>query len=194
MKNSIKTAIAGGVALTALVIGGLSNGTLGHIFNEGASAPSSISQTVSQHASGNTMTAILAAQTALKVGDHLKDGTIIIHIDNNTALTAPENLFGGVSDFRHQDDVVAQANAQNLQGHNDWRRATDEEASILAKNWNKVAPPAQQGSAAPQFWGKYAEVDSSGRVYRGGETDPDARFWSYSLSVPVVRSVALAPR
>jgi hypothetical protein len=131
------------------------------------------------------------AQKVLEVGDPLKDGTIVIAVDpdKNTSLRVPEGIFGGESDFDHQDDVVREANAQGLHGHKDWRRVTNKEAYTLAGAWNKVAPLAlRHGPAAPWFWGASYGHCSNGRVYRSGESD-----WYYdgrdsSRPVPVVRS------
>lgn len=142
-------------------------------------------------ANGNTMTAIAAAQKALEIGDRMKDGTVVIAVDlkKNTALFAPEGIFGGNSDFDHQDGVVKQANARSLHGNKDWRRGTDKEASALANAWDKVAPPALQGRDTPWFWGAASSKNDNGRVYRGGKADGvsnDHRY--YSHPVPVVRS------
>jgi len=141
-------------------------------------------------ANSNTMSAIAAAKEALEIGDRMKDGTVVIAVDlkNNTALFAPEGIFGGNSSFDDQDSVVKQSNAQGLHGQKDWRRITDKEASSLAKAWDKVAPPALQGSAAPWFWGASALNASLGRVYRGGGSDWNISSRYHSRPVPVVRS------
>ncbi len=130
------------------------------------------------------------AQKVLAVGDRLKDGTVVIAVDpdKDTSLRAPEGIFGGESDFDHQDSVVNNANAQRLNGHNDWRRVTNEEANTLAGAWNKVAPPALQGRAAPWFWGASLNGYLDGRVYRGGESDWYGFDRYSSRPVPVVRS------
>lgn len=132
------------------------------------------------------------AQKVLKVGDRLRDGTVVIAVnpDKNTSLRVPEGIFGGESDFDHQDGVVNNANAKSLHGHNDWRRVTNKEADTLAGAWGKVAPPALQGRAAPWFWGASNSLYILGRVCRGGESDWDAIyvFRDYSRPVPVVRS------
>lgn len=143
-----------------------------------------------------TSTAIAAAQEALVIGQKMKDGTVVIAVDlqKNLALFAPEGIFGGKSDFDHQDGVVKKVNEQSLAGHKDWRRITDQEASALAKDWPKVAPPALQGSAAPRFWGAstfnfdFGDNYYYGRVYRGGEADCGGGDRNGSRLVPVVRS------
>jgi len=138
-----------------------------------------------------TSTAVGAAKEALEIGDRMKDGTIVIAVDlkMNIALFVPEDIFGGNSTLYHQAVVVAKANAQNLHGKKDWRRITDEEANSLAKDWDKVAPPALQGHAAPWFWGAFSYFGSnSGRVYRGGEADCSYYHRNNSRPVPVVRS------
>lgn len=130
-------------------------------------------------------------QKVLEVGDRLRDGTVVIAVDldNHTSLRVPEGIFGGVSAFDDQDGVVNNANAQNLHGHDDWRRVTNEEASTLAGAWNKVAPPALQGGrAAPWFWGASGNHFISGRVYRGGESGWLSSYQDTSRPVPVVRS------
>lgn len=140
----------------------------------------------------NTVTAIAAAKKALEIGQRMKDGTVVIAVDlkENFALFAPKEIFGGGSNFNNQDDIVKKANEEGLHGHSDWRRVTDKEASALAHAWDKVAPPALQGSAAPWFWGASGtgRYDTAGHIYRGGEADwgGDDRGWSHP--VPVVRS------
>lgn len=130
------------------------------------------------------------AQKVLAVGDRLKDGTVVIAVDvnKNKALFAPGGIFGGESDFDYQDGVVDTANAQSLHGHNDWRRVTNDEAGTLASAWNKVAPDALQGRAAPWFWGASIVLYSTGRVYRGGESVWRDFHRDDSRPVPVVRS------
>ena len=131
------------------------------------------------------------AQKAHEVGERLKDGTVVIAVDpdTNTSLRVPGDIFGGKSDFYHQDGVVNTANAQSLHGHQDWRRVTDAEAGTLARAWNKVAPPTLQGSAAPWFWGASAHY-SNGSIFRGGESGwgTATRDRYGSCPVPVVRS------
>jgi len=123
----------------------------------------------------------------------MKDGTVVIGVDlrKNIALFAPENIFGGNSDFDHQDGVVAKANAKSMNGHKDWRRITDKEASTLAKNWKKVAPPELQGDAAPLFWSACTDTNKYfgvlGRSYSGNDSAAGAGQQN-SLAVPVVRS------
>jgi len=124
---------------------------------------------------------------ALEVGDRV-DGTVVIAVDKDIATFAPEGIFGGNSAFDSQDSVVKQANARSLHGNNDWRRITDMEAWALTKAWDKVAPPALQGSAAPWFWGASTRYDS-GRVCRSGDSDWGNYYYRfYSRPVPVVRS------
>jgi hypothetical protein len=134
-------------------------------------------------ANGNTSTAIAAAKEALEIGDRMKDGTVVIAVDleKNTALFAPEGIFGGSSDFEHQDGVVKNTNEQSLAGHKDWRRITDEEAGALAVAWDRVAPAALQDSHAPWFWG-------ASNICRGGEFLSSYDAQDGSRPVPVVRS------
>ena len=72
--------------------------------------------------------------------------------------------------------------------HDDWRRITDEEGSILAQEWLKVA----RGRPAEDYWlfSTFGNPESlQGQVRRGGEgvpmwiTDRDKNLW-----VPVVRA------
>jgi hypothetical protein len=133
-----------------------------------------------------------AARVAHEVGDHLKDGTVCIAVDlkNDNALFAPEGIFGGNARFDDQDKVVEKVNAGNgTHGHKDWRRISDAEGKKLSDAWNKVAPPALQGRAAPWFWlaSPYGN-DCDGRVRRGGETVSASHYRYDSLPVPVVRS------
>ena len=131
-----------------------------------------------------------AALKAHEVGEHLEDGTVCIAVDlkNDKALFAPEGIFGGNAPFDDQDEVVVKVNARSgTHGHKDWRRITDEEGKTLADVWNKVAPPALQGRAAPWFW--LASPDHyHGRVRRGGEADGNYNNRDDLLPVPVVRS------
>lgn len=139
----------------------------------------------------NTSTSISLAPRALKVGEHLRDGTVVLSVDleKNEALFVPAKIFGGEAKFDHQDNVVKSANRDGLHGHKDWRRITDAEGETLSKAWDKVAPAELQGRAAPWFWlaSPYYLI-YVGRVCRGGEAD-----WLYgnrddSDPVPVVRS------
>jgi hypothetical protein len=133
-----------------------------------------------------------AALKAHEVGEHLKDGTVCIAVDlkNDNALFAPEGIFGGNAKFDDQDEVVEKVNAGNgTHGHKDWRRITDAEGKTLSEVWNKVAPPALQGRAAPWFWLASPYDDfNGGRVRRGGEAGWYNSYRNYSLPVPVVRS------
>lgn len=128
--------------------------------------------------------------TGLEIGQKMKDGTVVIAVDvqKNIALFAPEGIFGGESVFTRQDAVVQKANEQGLAGHKDWRRVTEKEASALARDWNKVAPPALQGTDAPRFWGATAMRSFYGPSYLGGNPDWSSCHGTYSRAVPVVRS------
>jgi hypothetical protein len=157
---------------------------------------------------------VLAETRLLAVGDELKDGTICIAVDDRKgeALVVPAGFFAGKS--RHfakdQDSLVAQFNAwaaraeqaQNKEqaalaadgkkqahGHDDWRRLTDAEASLLARVWLKVA----RGRLPEDYWmsSSFGNPESlQGQVRRGGEgvpiwiTNRDKDLW-----VPVVRAV-----
>lgn len=138
---------------------------------------------------------------SLAVGDRMKDGTVVVavDVDSHTALFSPEEVVWGKCTFEDQTKVVSYINSLGiLHGHTDWRNATDQEASELAKNWNKVAPPQFQGDAAPWFWSTkpYKPLDDNdhfrgGRVYRA--SDPGMRNSTHlSLSrvalLPIVRS------
>ncbi len=126
-----------------------------------------------------------------EVGEHLKDGTVCVAVDlkNNNALFAPEGIFGGNAKFDDQDEVLEKVNAGNgTHGHKDWRRITDAEGKTLSEVWDKVAPPALQGRAAPWFWLASPNSNFYGRVRRGGEADGTNLYRHNSLPVPVVRS------
>jgi hypothetical protein len=140
-------------------------------------------------------TAANDAGKALEVGEHLKDGTVVIAVDleHNEALRVPEGIFGGNDRFDYQDEVVEEVNAgSGTHGHKDWRRITDEEGKTLSEVWNKVAPAALKGRAAPWFWlaspYSFNYTSNLGRVRRGGEADWYSRNRYDSLPVPVVRS------
>ncbi len=145
-------------------------------------ANGNVEQTVSNDSS------VAAAPKTHEVGERLEDGTVCIDVDlkNNKALFAPEGIFGGAAKFDDQDDVVEKVNAgDGLHGHKDWCRITDAEGKKLSDVWNKVAPPALQGSAAPWFW--LASPGTNGRMRRGGEAD--GTYGRDCLRpVPVVRS------
>lgn len=137
-----------------------------------------------------TSTAIGLAQRVLEVGEHLRDGTVVLSVDlgKNEALFVPAKIFGGRAKFDHQDNVVKSANKNSLHGHNDWRRITDEEGEILSKAWDKVAPAKLQGRNAPWFWLASHVNSGLGRVRRGGEAGWHFLNRTYSDPVPVVRS------
>lgn len=126
----------------------------------------------------------------LEIGQKMTDGTVVIAVDvqKNLALFAPEGIFGGEAVFANQDAVVKKSNEQSLAGHKDWRRVTENEASALARDWKKVAPPALQGRDAPQFWGATAILSFYGPSYLGGNPDWSSCHGTYSRAVPVVRS------
>ncbi|MDD9900303.1 MAG: hypothetical protein OXT65_04930 [Alphaproteobacteria bacterium] len=136
---------------------------------------------------GNTMTAIDTAQKAFEIGECLKDGTIVFGFDDDkNPLRVPEGVLCGETDYYSQNRIVERANADALHGHKTWTRLSDKECAQLAKVWDKVAPVAQRGSAAPWFWGaSSSHRHSFGNVYRGGgkssTTDLNA-----SRFVPVV--------
>ena len=135
-------------------------------------------------------TAAVTAKEALKVGDRLKNGTVVLFVDlkKNEALFLPAAIFGGKASFADQDNVVKAANAKALHGHSDWRRITDTEGKTLSKVWDKVAPPELQGRAAPWFWLASPYGNHLGRVGRGGEADWLNLRRHLSLPAPVVRS------
>ena len=126
---------------------------------------------------------------ALDVGDRLRDGTVVLAVDpkKNKALFVPNAIFGGLSFFDWQDDIVKESNAKKLHGHNNWRRMTDAEAETLANVWVKVAPRGLRGRAAPWFWVASHDGDYHGRVRKGGEADWFAKSRNYSFQVPLVR-------
>lgn len=140
-------------------------------------------------ANGNTMTAIAAAQEAYKIGDRLKEGkltTVIFGFDENKdPIRVPESVFVGNAEFYNQDKAVAEANERlGLKGQKALTRLNDQECAQLAKVWDKVAPPALQGSAAPWFWGASDFNYDGERVYRGGEADWGSDFRYNSHPVP----------
>lgn len=135
------------------------------------------------------------ARKVLEVGDHMKDGTVVIDVDlkNDIAFFAPENIFGGNSDFDHQNDVVDKVNAKNLHGHKDWRRITSAQAEKLSIIWSKVAPPGLRGRNAPRFWSPLPfdhPSDPYGSTYRGDTVGPlnMPMRRTRSCAVPVIRS------
>lgn len=137
----------------------------------------------------------------LEVGDHLKDGTIVLSVDleKNEALFVPGNIFGGYSTFRHQDRVVEAANRNMAHGHEDWRRITEAEGVTLSQVWDKVAPPILQGRYAPHFW-TAAPVGMNQGIHRQGGWEVSHINYlttSHDISsrpVPVVRSGPIPSR
>jgi hypothetical protein len=130
------------------------------------------------------------ARKALEVGERLRDGTVCIAVDlaKNEALFAPAGIFGGNAKFDEQHKIPARLNSENAHGHNDWRNITDEEGATLSAVWDKVAPPEQQGRAAPWFWLASPNYNFFGRVRRGGEADWNLYNRNGSLPVPCVCS------
>ena len=137
-----------------------------------------------------------AAKRALFVGDQMADGTVVVAVDKdrNIALFAPEGIFAGKAGFHSQDAVAETANTYSLHGHKDWRRVADREASALAKEWNKFAPPSLQGTGREWFWGAaggpthYNGRPLEGRAYVGATTRWHNFDAPTSFQVPVVRS------
>jgi hypothetical protein len=142
-------------------------------------------QTASNDSSG------AAAPKAHQVGEHLKDGTVCIAVDlkNDNALFAPEGIFGSYECCDHQEEAVNRVNAgKGRHGHKDWRRITEAEGKTLSEVWDKVAPPALKGRAAPWFWLPGQSFVDDGMARKGGEADWDFLDKYFSLPVPVVRS------
>lgn len=135
-------------------------------------------------------TDIANAKNSLEIGDRIKDGTVVIAVDlkKNIALFAPEELFGGRSDFDHQIQIAKQANLNTLHGHKGWRTITDLEAINLANAWEKVAPAELKGRASPWFWGASEVEQRYGVVFHGGISKPSSIGKRYNLPVPVVRT------
>ena len=130
----------------------------------------------------------------LEVGDRMRDGTVVVAVDpkKNVALFAPEDIFGGESEFYHQDDVVNKANDQGLSGHKDWRRVTDKEAGKLAKDWGEVAPPALRDEPT-EFWGAYSIPNNwvlipLAHLYCGGKAEAVVDAKCTTHHVPIIRS------
>jgi len=121
----------------------------------------------------------------------MKDGTVVIAVDikNNIALFAPNSIFAGEAAFNNQNDVVKQANAGNgLHDHKDWRRLSDFEPRDLARNWDKVAPPASQGRNPPIFWSDTPKGQLFAYRYEGGDTRWSDSPQKSSHLVPIIRS------
>lgn len=139
--------------------------------------------------SANKNSTSLALQV-LEVGERLRDGTVVLSVDleKNEALFVPAGIFGGEAEFSQQDNVVKKVNSNAAHGHNDWRRITDAEGETLSKVWDKVAPPALQGAAAPWFWLATPDDSYLALVRRGGEEGWGYTGWYRSNPVPVVRS------
>lgn len=130
------------------------------------------------------------AQRAFKVGERLRDGTVVLSVDleRNEALFLPAAIFGGKARFDHQGNVVKSVNEDGLCGHKDWRLVTDAEGATLARAWNKVAPAELQASGAPWFWLASSRGEYHGRMRRGGEMCWTEAGVHDSHPVPVVRS------
>ena len=146
------------------------------------------------------------AQRVLEVGQRLGDGTVAISFSPDLVL--PGRIFGGWSDFDHQDDVVQSVNREDLHGlhgYNDWRRITDDEGAIIARIWNgslleiwrkkgrKHAPQqfekeGWQNKDKPWFWLASIGYYFYGRVRCGGYLASSIQERYYSFPVPVVRS------
>lgn len=129
-----------------------------------------------------------AALEAYSIGDRLKEGeltTVIFGFDKNKdPIRVPEGVFIGTTEFYNQDKAVAQANDRlGLKGQKTLSRLNDDECAQLAKVWDKVAPPALQGDAAPWFWGASA-INITWRVYCGSKTDWGYDVRCYSRPVP----------
>lgn len=135
------------------------------------------------------------APRALKVGDRLNDGTVVLSLNRarNEALLVPKKIFGYVTNFENQDYAIKEyVNKCDLHGHDDWRPITDTEGEELARVWDKVAPPEMQGHNAPLFWLRARKTFNDGHVGKGGEPDLDLiKQKEVSLPVPVVRSAKL---
>jgi hypothetical protein len=120
---------------------------------------------------------VTVAKKALEIGDRLKEGkltTVILGFDENKdPIRVPEGVFIGKAKFEDQDKAIAEANDKlGLKGQKALTRLHNHECALLAKDWDKVASPAQQGSAAEWFWGRTLdERYNGGRVFRGGEAD-----------------------
>lgn len=135
-------------------------------------------------------TDIAAAWRALDVGQRMKDGTVVISVDldHNLAYFAPEGIFGGKSDFDHQEDVAKAACTQRLHGYSDWQTIPHSVAVDLARDWNKVASPALRDSDVPSFWSGALHDKNTGRAYGGIMGEWCRGVYRYiSLPVPVVR-------
>lgn len=135
------------------------------------------------------------APRALKVGDRLNDGTVVLSLNRarNEALLVPKKIFGYVTNFENQDYAIKEyVNKCDLHGHDDWRPITDTEGEELARVWDKVAPPEMQGHNAPLFWLRSREDINSGHVCKGSEPALHrVKPKEATLPVPVVRSAKL---
>lgn len=118
---------------------------------------------------------IAAAQEAYKIGDRLREGnltTVIFGFDEkNNPIRVLEDIFVGNAKFDHQDKAVTKRNEElGLKGQKALTRLNDLECAQLAEVWDKVAPPALQGSAAPWFWGESFSTSLwGGCVFRAEE-------------------------
>lgn len=123
-------------------------------------------------------------QRVLKVGDRLRDGTVVLSadLDKNKALFVPAEIYGGKAKFNKQDAVVESVNRAPLHGHKDWRRITDDEGKTLADNWAEVTTKDPE-----LFWVASSYREHFGRVRCGGVAVWDTKFGATSSPVPVVR-------
>ena len=148
-----------------------------------------------------TMTAMVATQNAIRVGDWMDDHTICFDVDRetNTAWFVPENIFFGDEVlFNEQNTVVEAANKKNLYGHNDWQKITGDKGDKLAKAWDKVAGVEYNGKdGGPWFWANPDYHRYGGpELCRGGVAEArDSHGADYSnrsgiqrRPVPIVRS------
>ena len=168
-------------------------GADGKSLNIVSNAPVSVTVAANSN-TPQTSTAIAAAQEAYKIGDRLKEGeltTVIFDFDENKdPIRVPENIFIGKTEHYNQDRAVADANDKyGLRGQQALTRLNDRECAQLAKVWDKVAPPSQQGNAAPWFWGELFNFYLGGRMYRSG-----ADVWNSSNSGHGLRPVPAALR
>ena len=133
------------------------------------------------------------AQSALKVGQRLRDETVVLSFNPDTeeALILPAEIFGGESTFDNQKDVVASVNEAALHGHSDWRLldcskwdTPDDEGKTLAANWAEVTTKVPEW-----FWVASSFCNDGGRLRRGGYMEWSLEYRSVSHPVPVVRRV-----
>lgn len=131
-------------------------------------------------------------QSVIEVGQHLRDGTIFLSVDleKNEALFLPGTIFGGLSKVDMEGVVIDFVNNYALYSHVDWRGISDEEGTLLAREWAKVAPLQLQGLYAPWFWipSLGNSLTPHGRVRKGGEVLWRDGIRGHSYPVPVIRS------